>query len=185
MKIREIKLMLLGREREFLAYAGLPQEVAFKRHHQACGCAPSKDALRITDTGYYYCNKGTQGDYFALLEHYLGIQFKDSINLAKDFLGIENINKSDIEDIKKKAREIARKNKIRSMVKDDNNKLDYDLVYLLESLEITIKNRPDDQLPDDEELKLVDDLQIELMKRYSKIYKKREFLKKNGIDDSR
>ena len=170
-------MLMSGREIDFLIHAGIPSDVANNRKHQKCSCG-GKDRLRITNTGQFFCNQHGNGDYFALLEHFFGTTFIEGIKLAKDYLGISNLTDRQRLKIEEKARKLSALNYARSKVKEDNLKLDSEVKWCIDNVEIFANERKPHDLPCDAELKSYDELIMALVSRQEKIFVKRDWYEK-------
>lgn len=94
MKIDELKLQACGKWQQILSsVAGIPIECLDKKHHKCPSgkCDSQRDAFRFTDLnsdGSALCNKcGKWGDGFAVIQHFLGCDFQESMKLVADHIG--------------------------------------------------------------------------------------------------
>ncbi len=177
-EVSEIKMMLRGIEIPFVIHAGIPSEVAELRRHQPCACGGKRDRLRITQEASFFCNQGDKGDMFSLIEHYLGIEFKDGLKLAIDFLGINKTSNREIREIKRAASLKVREAEIINKITSSNRSLDYNLILDLDDLIATIKSRDNDKLPSDAEMSLSRDVIININNRYENNEKKQQWIDK-------
>lgn len=97
-----VKAAITGREIEFLRYCGFSdKELSGK--HQACPVCGGKDGYRTIITsrqripiGGFYCSRSSsQGTFFDNACHAKSKTPKETLELAKDFLGVDSMSKED------------------------------------------------------------------------------------------